>query len=114
MRLDYEMCILGAASSHVSYNQMGEVKEVNLQRERAARSRDQERRVIQDAEGVLRKCEPLVRVIPKPQLGFRKLLLDSRRHPNVPMLNPPFCFKQLELIKHLSLLLQSVKLIEAH
>ena len=38
------MCILGAASSHVSYNQTGEVKEVNLQRERTAWSRDQERR----------------------------------------------------------------------
>ena len=53
-------------------------------------------------------------VIPKLQLGFRNLLLGSRRHPNVLTLNPPFCFKQLELIKHLSLLLQSVKLIEAH
>ena len=71
-------------------------------------------RVIQDAERVLRKCEPLVRVIPKPQLGFRNLLLGSRRHPNVLTLNLPFCFKQFELIKHLSLLLQSVKLIEAH
>ena len=39
--------------------------------------------LIQDAEGVLRKCDPLVRVIPKPQLGFRNLLLGSRRHPNV-------------------------------
>lgn len=68
--------------------------------------------MIQDAEGVLRKCEPLVRVIPKPQLGFRNLLLGSRRHPNVLTLNPPFCFKQLELIEHPSLLLQSVKLIK--
>ena len=113
LRLDNEICILGAACSHVSYNQTGEVKEVTCRERGQHEAETRKEKWFKMQRESWGNVSPWL-VIPKLQLGFRNLLLGSRRHPNVLTLNPPFCFKQLELIKHLSLLLQSVKLIEAH